>query len=72
MRERRRQELIDRMINSHTDLNIMHAVISIMENGCVYTADSTATRIIKLAKAESARQYKRYESARAQLLKAKP
>lgn len=50
---------------AHTDLNVFHAVIILMESGLVYTqrGKRTADKVIDLCKAEAARQLAAYDRA---------
>lgn len=54
--------------HAHTNLNIFHAIIVILEGGTIYggsgSAQRTAATIIELCKAEGARQLTAYDRAR--------
>lgn len=50
---------------AHSTLNTFYSVIAILEGGGIYDGDAHATvgKIIRLCKAESAKQLRKYDAA---------
>lgn len=49
----------------HTDLNILHAVIAMLEGGTLYTrqGQDAARKVIKICRVESQKQVRHYDNA---------
>lgn len=62
-------QAIDKVVAAHTDLNVFHAIMQLMEGGVLYDPRSkeAAHRIITICKRESARSLRAYDAGRAAL-----
>jgi hypothetical protein len=59
-----RKDNIKNASEAHTNLTIFHAVIAILEGGCIYgqKADNAAQKIIKACKCAAYQQLKVYDA----------
>ena len=62
-------QALDQMVHVHTDLNIFHAVVQLMEGGLLYDTKSmeAASRIIAICQSQGARLLRAYDAGRAAL-----
>jgi hypothetical protein len=65
----------EKMARAHTNLNIWHAIITLLESGTLYNSgapdSNAAERVIKICKAETAKELRIYDRMHS-LLRPKP
>jgi hypothetical protein len=57
---------LDKALRAHTNLSTFHAVIAVLEGGCVYSgvgSDKAAQQIINICKREQGRLLKIHDAA---------
>lgn len=55
------KEHIEKAAQAHTNLTMMHAVMALLESGCIYGHLPAADKMIGIARVEAGRQLRTYD-----------